>query len=66
MDFDSIIVSPAKLSYGLFFLSINYFGKFFFFFNFMQKKVNIGHSSFLGLHFLKEPHAKAQRKSREK
>jgi len=47
-------------------LSIYYFGKFFFFLNFAQKKLNIGHSSFLGLHFLKKPHAKAQRKLREK
>jgi len=49
----------------VYFLSVYYFGKFSFFLNFVQKKLNIRHFSFLGLHFLKERHAKAQWKSRK-
>jgi hypothetical protein len=46
ISFGSVIGLPAKWRYGLFFVYL-YFGKFFFFLNFTQKKLNIGHSSFV-------------------
>ena len=64
MEFDSIIGLPAKLRYGLFFCLFILSASFSFFLTLYIKKrfLNVEHSLFLGLQFLKEPHAKAQKR----